>query len=143
MFNDKTLDIELEEGASLAFSLKLDSESELCTAHPITGEQTNCQTVSTPTDISGGNFSGKIVIKFGSAAISSFTFVKEGTGSTGIVFMQLSGAQVNTIADIVRTNSPLNKNSRLRDVGYYDITYSSDNMTTRIMEGKVTMSLGS
>jgi hypothetical protein len=143
MFNDKTLDLDLEEGASLVFSLKLESETEVCTTHPITGENTNCHTQSAATDISGGSFSGGIVVNFGDAPVVSFTLTKEGTGAAGIVFMELTQPQVQTIADLVRPNYSLNNNKRLRNVGHYDVTYSAEGMSTRIMEGKVTMSLGS
>jgi hypothetical protein len=142
MFDDKTLDIILEEGASLSMSLKLDSETEVCTEHPITGEPTNCYIQTTPTDISGGNFKGDIVVKFGSNSIASFTLTKQ-TGNIGVVIMNITKEQVQDIAELVRDEASLNKNSRLRNVGFYDVTYTTQGRTTRIMEGRVTMSLGS
>ena len=142
MFNDKTLDITLEEGASLAYSLKLESEVEVCVPHPLTGEDTNCHTVTNPTNLLGVTFEGTIIPEFGTAAIATFTMTIEGDGSTGIVVMSLTEANVQGVADLVRDNSPLNRNPRLRDVGFYTITHSIGAEQTRLMEGQVSMSLG-
>lgn len=142
MFSDKTMDLVLEEGASLAFSLKLESETEVCTPHPVTGEDTVCHIQRTTTDISTGTFAGNIVAKFGEVAIASFIMTKDGDGTSGVVTMVLQQGTVQAIANSVRDSAPINSNKRLRDVGFYSVTYSTSEGQTRIMEGRVTMSLG-
>ncbi len=142
MFNDKTLDITLDEGASLAYSLALESELEVCTAHPITGENTNCHIQATPTDISAATFTGSIVAEFGGSVLATFTTALVGDGSTGVVRVSLSKTTIETLADLVRDNPPIQKNPRLRDLGFYNINYITAGSQVRIMEGRVTISLG-
>lgn len=142
MFNDKTLDITLEEGASLAYSLKLESETEVCVPHPLTGEETNCTIVPVATDISATTFTGSIISGFGGTSLADFTFVKQGTGELGIVQLSLSKEEIQSIANLVRGYTQVLGNPRLRDVGFYTVTYNTGESQTRLMEGRVTMSLG-
>lgn len=142
MINDRTLDITLDEGAGLYYTLELTNEEETCDTHPITGEDTNCVVTQVVADLTGATIAGNITDEFGGSILGTFTCGLTTDGSDGLIDISLSEATIQGLANSVRTEASYGNDPRLRFVGYYDIILTTSGESNRLMEGKVIMSLG-
>lgn len=143
-YNEKSLDIVLEDNADFGLRLTLSSITEECDSHPVSGEQINCRDVETPIDLTTITFSGSISksLDEGSATIENFTFIVN-DATSGQVEMTLTKAQVKALVTQASSERSAS-NPRQRFLGYYDVMSfeSQANVNTRIMQGRVYISDG-
>lgn len=137
--NEKTLDLELEEGANFGIKLTFEEVTQECVEHPVTGELTNCKDVSSYIDLTDLTFQADIrkTLEEGSPVLGSFTFVINGPigGEADMLMSTGEIADLGLLADDKRDTF----NPRLRFLGYYDVVTHDvvSLLDTRILQGKV------
>ncbi|ATS94091.1 putative tail protein 1 [Pectobacterium phage DU_PP_V] len=94
-----------------------------------------------PTDLTGLAISGSIATSLGANPIVNFTSTIR-DAEAGLATISLTKAEVAVLVSNAST-TPVDKfDTRKRFVGYYDILVSRTSMTTRIIQGRIFVSLG-